>query len=123
MANISIKVDLSKLKSVIQKKKDKSGQEVECLVIPIPNNHLYKGEKGIYLDLQAIELKNRKENSKDTHLIKQALPKDVYNGMSDEEKQAQPILGNAIYWGKTGVSESAQVHEAQVIDEDDDLPF
>lgn len=119
MSGISIKINLEALKCVKQKKKGKNG-EVMCLVLPIDANHLYKGEKGTYLDLQAFELKNPKEDSKDTHLVKQSLPKDVYEKMNEEEKRAIPILGNAIVWG--GVQNN-DVHEAEVIEEEDNLPF
>lgn len=119
MSNISIKINMEALKCVKQIKKGKSG-DVLCLVIPIKANNLYEGEKGTYLDLTALELKKPKEGSKDTHLVKQNLPKEVYAAMTEEQKNAMPILGNAIVWG---ASSSNEVHAAEVIEEDDDLPF
>jgi hypothetical protein len=113
MGNISLKLNLAGLKHTVQKMKGANG-EVEVLIIPIDANHLYRGEKGMYLDLQCIELKNPREGSKDTHLVKQSLPKDVYNAMSDEDKKAQPILGNAIAWGEGGGSSSTpEVNETK----------
>ena len=121
MSNISIKLNLAGLKHVVRKEKRKDGTEVECLIIPIQQNNLYRGEKGMYIDLTAIEIKNPKSGSKDTHLVKQNLPKDIYNAMSEDERKAMPILGNAIYWGQasSGGNESAVVEQA----EEDDLPF
>jgi len=107
MANISIKLNLKSLKSVEMKMKNKAGNQVDCLVIPIAENNLFKGEKGVYLDITAMELKNPTNGSKDTHLLKQNLQKDVYANMSDEQKKAMPILGNAIYWGKSGTTQES----------------
>jgi len=41
---------------------------VECVIIPIEANHLFRGNSGIYLDMTAFELKEPKDNQ--THLIK-----------------------------------------------------
>lgn len=120
MGNISTKLNLAGLKSVVQKKKGKSG-DIDCLVIPIDQNHLFRGEKGIYLDLTHLEVKNKKGDSKDTHLVKQSLPKDVYEAMTDEEKKATPILGNSILWGSG--NEPGNATPPEEIDENDDLPF
>ena len=96
MANISIKLNLRQLKSEILKREGKD----DCIIIPVNQNNLFVGEKGIYLDVNALELKNPIEGSKKTHLLKQNLGKEVYGKMSKEEKEAMPILGDAIYWGK-----------------------
>jgi hypothetical protein len=45
MSNISIKINLRQLKSAVRTMKSASG-EIECLIIPINQNHLIKGEKG-----------------------------------------------------------------------------
>lgn len=120
MGNISVRINLEGLKCVKQNKKGKSG-DVLCLVIPIEQNNLYQGEKGTYLDLVGFELKDKKNDSKDTHLVKQSLPKDKFEKMSDEDKKAMPILGNAIVWGLS--SQQQEVHTAEVINEEDELPF
>ena len=99
MSNISIKVNLRQLKNVIKPMKKQDGSTVDCLVIPIDDNHLFKGDKGIYLDMSAFEIKNKKTDSRDTHLIKQSLPKEVYDKLTDDQRKAMPILGNAIVWG------------------------
>jgi hypothetical protein len=98
MSNISVKINLRQLKSAIRTMNGQSG-DVECVVIPIAANNLVKGEKGIYLDLMGFELKERKPDRKDTHIVKQSFPKEVYDVMTDEEKQKSPILGNMIVWG------------------------
>ena len=40
-----------------------------------------------------------KDGSKDTHLIKQSFSKEKFAAMSEDEKKAIPIMGNAIAWG------------------------
>lgn len=117
MANLSIKLNLQNLKCACRFEKSKSGL-VECLIIPIEQNYLFKGEKGIYLDLAAFELKEKKD--KKTHLIKQQLPKEVFQEMTDEEKKNTPILGDVTTWEFT---ESEPVSNSDTLPADSDLPF
>jgi hypothetical protein len=94
---ITIKVTLSQLKHSIQKFKGSTGV-VDCLVIPIDINKLYRGEKGIYLDMVAFEVKEKKEGNKDTHIIKQSFSKDDRDKMTEDQQKAMPILGNMRIW-------------------------
>lgn len=126
MANISGRIALTGLIHGIKKIKGNSGEEVECLVIPIDKNYLYRGEKAIYLDFQGFEFKNEKENSKDTHIVKQSFPKEYFNSLTDEQKKAIPPLGNLTYWGKKEPKPnvSDEVQNAEFPDNpDNDLPF
>ena len=114
-----MKINMLNLKGSIVKMKAKSG-ELECLVLPINLNNFYRGEKGIYLDMIAFEIRNPKPDQTDTHIIKQSLPKEVRETMSEEEQKAQPILGNmrlSAFQGSEAVSSSV------AIEEDDGLPF
>lgn len=126
MSTISIKVNLRQLKHAVQVMKGTSGT-MKCLIIPIDQNNLYEGEKGTYLDLTAFELKEKKADSKDTHLLKQLLPKAVYEAMSEEQRKAQPILGNAIVWAGRQEPEPQTVDVSSFVPEgtpgDNDLPF
>ena len=122
MSTITTKLNLSQLKHVIQKKKVKSGEEIDCLVIPIELNNLFKSEKGnVYLDLIGFEIKEKKTDSKDTHLIKQFLPKSTYDGMTEDEKKEMKVIGNHVLWSAQEPDPNSPVSEP--IDEDDDLPF
>ena len=119
MSNLTSKINLTGLKPSRKLINGKSGQ-IDCLVIPIKENHLFIGEKGgLYLDLQHHEIKNPKKDQNDSHLVKQSLPKEVYEKMTDQEKQEMPILGNSRTW--TSQSNEPQLSEAQ--NEEDDLPF
>jgi hypothetical protein len=97
--------------------------DIECLIIPIDQNYLVRGEKGLYLDLQAYELKEKKADRKDTHLIKQGFPKEVFDAMPEEVKKSTPILGNLVVWGYSEpASVNVEIAETQP-GTDDDLPF
>ena len=121
MAGISVKLNLAALKCVVKPQKTQSGEMIDVLIIPIVANNLFRGDKGgVYLDLTAFETDPTKRiaGSKDTHIVKQALPKDLYDKMTEEERRATPIIGNAILWESTRTE-----IPAQEIGESDDLPF
>jgi hypothetical protein len=118
---ITFKINLLQYKAAIVKMKNNSGKEVECVAIPIELNNLFKGEKGVYAEFVAFELKEQKNDSKDTHLVKQSLPKDVLKAMSDEDKTSLPIFGNLRVWSERGEQESTSSTTA--ITESDKLPW
>lgn len=118
MANLNIKLNLQNLICACRFEKGTISGPVECLIIPLEKNHLFKGEKGVYLDMTAFELKEKKENK--THLIKQQLPKDVFKAMTDEQKKATPILGDVSVWER---AESDAKSDLTTLDEGSDLPF
>ena len=93
MAKFTLKLNLLALKNAAVTRL-KGAQETKlCLVIPIEDNRLYVGDKGVYLDLTAFELRETSRHG-DTHLLKQSLPKQAYKSMSEEERKAQPLLGS-----------------------------
>lgn len=91
MANFSIKIDLLKLRSAFLGNITGRTATKRCLCIPLDDCDLFLGEKGLYLDLTAIELKEPK--FKDTHCVKVSLAKERYDALSDDEKKALPIVG------------------------------
>jgi hypothetical protein len=116
------KINLGQLEHVVMKKKSKESGEIECMVIPIEKNHLFKGKDGnIYLDIVAFELKDPKHN--DTHLVKQSFPKEVRDKQTEEEKNSTPILGNLNVNAGGGGSAPNNPAPGVEITEDDDLPF
>jgi len=96
----------------------------KVVVIPIAENNLFEGEKGIYLDLIAFELKNP-EAGKDTHLVKQSFSKEVLEAMDEEKKKNLPILGNlrVSEGGARGEAPPADLNAGKVATGLDDLPF
>lgn len=120
MSRISGRINLAQLDGAVRTMKGKEG-DVDCLVLPITQNFLFKGEKGIYLDLIAFELDPAKRNvdSKDTHLVKQSLSKKDRELMSEDEIRAMPILGNLAVWS----DEAPVKSDMTPAPEKDDLPF
>ena len=106
MSNFGIKIDLSKLSgAAVVDLTGRSGQPTKCVVIPVETNHIFVGQKGIYLDLCAFEMKNPKFEA--THTLKQSLPKAVRDAMTDEQRSAMPILGDLKPLGGNGGSQAA----------------
>ena len=97
MDNFNAKLNLLKLKRAGVMQIQGRGEVLRCLVIPIEENNIFVSTddnnrpKAAYLDLTAWALQNPKYD--ETHMIKQSLPKDVREKMTDEEKKAMPILG------------------------------
>lgn len=122
MSRISGKLNLLNLHGVVKMIKGKLG-DVECLVIPLEINNLFKGEKGIYLDIIAFEIALEKRNaeSKDTHLVKQSFSKDVRDLMSEDDLKKLPILGSLQVWGER--QEQEPISSSETLSDDDDLPF
>ncbi len=113
---MNIKLNLLNLISAVRYEDGASGP-VECLIIPIDRNYLFRGQSGVYLDMTAWEMKEPRGN--DSHLIKQSLPKEVYERMTDEERRSMPILGNV----STFKSESKAVSSSEPLPPNTKLPF
>lgn len=132
MEDFSLNLNLRKLKSHVMKLKSKSGM-IDCVILPIEANHfVVTGDNfnAIYMDLNGIVIKNPAPNSKNTHLVKQQLPKDVYANLSESEKKDLPIVGNAIVWEARASAPNDFPLEVPIVatdnsfsDQPDDLPF
>jgi hypothetical protein len=115
---ITGKINLMYLKASRMTIKGKLGP-VECVVLPIELNKLFVGEKGIYLDLIAFELKEKNPERKNTHLVKQSFSKEDREAMTEEQRKAIPIIGSLTI----GDFEQEGQSDMTVIKEDDGLPF
>ena len=93
MSMINLKLNLRQLKHAMTA--TASGKR--CIVIPIEDNHLFVGkdEKAIYLDIVGFDFTPKNAEDKSTHLLKQSFPKAVREAMTEEQRKALPILGNA----------------------------
>lgn len=91
MTDFNGKLNLLKLKRAGIMQIQGRTEVLRCLVIPIEDNSIFvttdenNHPKAAYLDLTAWELKNPKYD--ETHMIKQSLPKEVREKMTDEEKR------------------------------------
>lgn len=128
MTDFNGKLNLLKLKRAgIMQIQGRTGV-LRCLVISVEDNNIFvttdenNHPKAAYIDLTAWELKNPKYD--ETHIIKQSLPKEVREKMTDEEKKAIPILGGlkpVIFESQNAASScAAPIAQTQ---NSDDLPF
>lgn len=62
-----------------------------CICVPIDDSGLILGTKGVYMNAVAIEMKNSRFN--DTHCVKMEVPKEQRETMTEEEREATPIIG------------------------------
>jgi len=120
---ITAKIDLTQLQHVVKEMNGKSGP-TKCLIIPIDSNNLFTGKNGnVYLDLVGFELKTIGQYG-DTHMIKQSLPKDVREKMTDEQKKAMPIFGNMkVSDGPTASTPNVTAADLDLAADEEDLPF
>jgi hypothetical protein len=122
--NYNININLQSLKNTaILDLKGRKGV-TQCLVIPVADNDLFVGEKGVYLNLVAWE--NSKLSGGKTHLIKQSFTKKVSEAMTVEERRNQPVMGDAKpFEFSTVMQQSAGTIDLQkeFEQEIDDLPF
>lgn len=67
--------------------------QIRIDVTKINKSDLFVGEKGTYLTIDCVELKETGKYG-DTHLVKQVISSERYKTMTEEERKAVPILGN-----------------------------
>ena len=93
------------------------------MVIPIDDSGVYLGEKGVYLNLTAVEM--REQRYGDTHVLKQSLAKEVYLALIEEERMAQPIFGALIpiECQLLQIEVTQTTNAAEAVEDPDDLPF
>lgn len=88
-----IKLDLAKLTNAFVHEVQGRTRTVQCVCIPINDNHIFKSERGgLYLDLQATPLKKLMYGQ--THLVKPMVGSENWKAMSEDERNAIPIVGN-----------------------------
>lgn len=128
MANdLNISINLLKMKAAVMGIKGKESVK-KCVVIPIEDNDLYSkvsddGKVSVFLNLTAWETRNVSQFG-DTHIIKQSHTKDWNESHNEEQKKAEPILGNGKPVAERTI-EHVSVPVAEVVNEqsDDELPF
>lgn len=91
MQNFLLRIDLKKLNGAFLTEIRGREATKTCLVIPTKDAGLFVGTKGVYLDLAALEVKDRKFD--DTHCLKLSVSRERYEAMTDEEKRLVPIVG------------------------------
>lgn len=124
MANYGIRIDLLKLKGAFMRNLQGKTATKRCLIIPVDDcDGVFLGEKGCYLNMAAIEMREPKFN--DTHCVKVEIPKERREAMTEEERNAVPILGglHAIEAKQATMQVSGTLGQDAIAADDDDLPF
>ena len=117
--NYNIKLDLQKLSGAFLANLKGKTATKKCLCIPVDEAGLFVGEKGTYLDIVAWSVKEPKEGR--THLIKQSIPKEIWDALSDEAKKSQPIIGDFKEMQAKGQEVTTTIDATSAAE--DDLPF
>lgn len=118
MKNFSVKINLALLNNVKTITSKKNNEKFVC--IPLSDNYIFEGRKGLYLDLTAYSYEGKFGES---HFLKNRIPKDVYEKMSDEDKKNTTIIGSmSILEMDNGITEKADIQDFNEVS-DEDLPF
>ena len=122
--NYGIKIDLLKLKGAFMRNLQGKSATKKCIIIPVDDcEGMFLGEKGCYLNMTAIEMQNPQYS--DTHCIKPDIPKEQREAMSEEQRNAIPIIGglHAIERQPQQMTVNATVGADAFAPDDEDLPF
>lgn len=124
MPNYGIKIDLLKLKGAFMRNLQGKSATKKCIIIPVDDcDGMFLGEKGCYLNMTAIEMQNPQYT--DTHCIKPDIPKEQREAMTDEQRNAIPIIGglHAIERQPQQMAVSTTIGAEAFAPDDEDLPF
>lgn len=122
--NYGIKIDLLKLKGAFMRNLQGKSATKKCIIIPVDDcDGMFLGEKGCYLNMTAIEMQNPQYT--DTHCIKPDIPKEQREAMSEEQRNAIPIIGglHAIERLPQQMSVNTTIGADAFSPDDEDLPF
>lgn len=122
--NYGIRIDLLKLKGAFMRNLQGRNATKKCIIIPVDEcDGMFLGEKGCYLNMTAIEMQNPQYS--DTHCIKPDIPKEQREAMTEEQRNAIPILGglHAIECQPQQMAVSTTIGADAFAPDDEDLPF
>lgn len=118
MKNFNVKINLALMNGVKTITSKKNNEKYVC--IPLSDNYIFEGKKGLYLDLTAYSYDGKFGES---HFLKNRIPKDIYEKMSEEDKKNTPILGSlSPLEMDNGITEKADFQDFNEVSEKD-LPF
>jgi len=114
-------IALTKLpQAVIVEKKNKAGEMVKCVLLPIDGNSMTEKDGAVYMDVRVV-IRDEQDQYGQNGFIAKSLASETYKAKKSDEKwinDNQPILGNVKDW-----SQGANSAPADTITDDDDLPF
>ena len=118
MKNFDVKINLALMNGVklVTSKKDNE----KYVYIPLSDNYIFEGRKGLYLDLTAYSYDGKYGES---HFLKNRIPKDVYEKMSEDDKKNTPIIGSLSPLEiNNGIAEKADYQDFDEVS-NEDAPF
>lgn len=131
MENYQLKLNMLKFNNAFVLAIDGKSSTKQCVCIPIEDNHLFitadenLKAKAAYADININQYEGGKSQYGDTHYARLAVPKEVRENMTDEEKKAIPYLGN-MKPSQVTAPQSAEVATpvySTPAEVKDDLPF
>ena len=118
MKNFNVKINLALMNDVKTITSRKDNEKYVC--IPLSNNYIFEGKKGLYLDLTAYSYDGKFGES---HFLKNRIPKDVYEKMSEEDKKNIQIIGSlSPLEMDNGITEKADFQDFNEVS-NEDMPF
>jgi len=120
---LGIRIGMLKLSGACVKTINGKTATKRCLIVPIDDNPcFFLGEKDCYLNLVAIGSTNSQYG--DTHFVIGDMPRELRESMTQEQRNALPILGNIkpIERQATPQMQVGSMGSDSFADEDD-LPF
>lgn len=118
MKNFNVKINLALMNGVKTITSKKDNEKYVC--IPLSDNYIFEGKKGLYLDLTAYSYDGKYGES---HFLKNRIPKDIYEKMSEEDKKNTKIIGSmSPLEMDNGMTEKADFQDFNEVS-NEDLPF
>lgn len=128
MSNYSGKMNLLKFKNACIITVQGKSASKKGVFIPVDDNAIFvtagddQKARGAYIDFMAWENQQPGKYG-DTHGIRQSLPKETRERMTEEQLKAVPYFGNMKPYEVQNASQTVEAPIAQVDENIDDLPF
>lgn len=117
------KINLAQFEHIIKELPTKDGGKIECIIIPIVKNHIFKSQKGnLFVDFGT---KYKPENFKGefTHFMKQSVNKTDYEEMKAKGNYPPDFGQMTIVAGGGGEPTPNTSSDLPTGEDMDDLPF
>jgi hypothetical protein len=127
MSTLTGQLNYSAMEHIVTKVKGKSGQMIECVILPLESNWIEKTEKDgkVYLHqgIAVYDIAPEKQKNGQTHTIKINPKKEIKDALKAAGKFT-PFLGNLKDWSApTAEVNTSEQFDAGAVQTDDDLPF
>lgn len=126
---LRISLNLTNIKGAFVRNLKGSNTTKPCVIIPIDEQTMFVGEKGVYVDIVGFPLKDENRNGDNdhrTHSLMQSFSKEYRDAMTEEQRKSQPFLGNVSVFKRENIATQAAAMppvEMMPSSNDDDLTF